>query len=233
MAIRPHITVVYIDTEHDKVRAHPEFGPAHRVKLEATQARLAAAAGGECLSLRFSDVSPAQIARIGPAVLVISGCTTDWAEYDSSSLAGLLDTIRVAPVPILGICAGHQLIGFAHGAPWGPLGPLHAGEADPDPRFAPGRRKERGFLPIEVDPRCPLFRGLGPTAAFFQSHYWQLEDVPRGFAARARSPWSPIQAMERLDRPVFGVQFHPERYSAAQPDGATVLRNFFALTRDH
>ena len=226
------MTVLYIDTEHDRVLAHPESGPAHRVKLEAARARLAAAAGGACLSLRFPEVSPTQVEHIAPVALVLSGSTTDWAEYDFSSLAGLLATIRAAPVPILGICAGHQLIGFAHGAPWGPLGPLQAGEVDPDPRFAPGRRKERGFLPIEVDPRCPLFRGLDQTAAFFQSHYWQLEDVPQGFAARAHSPWSPIQAIERLDRPVFGVQFHPERYSAAQPDGANVLRNFFTLTRD-
>ncbi len=227
---------MYIDTEHNGVLAHPELGPAHRVRIEATRARLAAAAGGSCLLLRFPDVSPAQVAQvaqIAPTALVISGNTTDWAEYDFSSLDGLLTTIRAAPVPILGICAGHQLIGFAHGAPWGPLDPLQAGEVDPDPRFAPGRRKERGFLPVEVDPRCPLFRGLDPTAAFFQSHYWQLEGVPQGFAARACSPWSPVQAIERLDRPVFGVQFHPERSNAAQPDGATVLRNFFALVQDH
>ena len=156
---------------------------------------------------------------------------TDWADYDFTSLARLLAVIRAAPAPILGICAGHQLIGLAHGASWGPLGPLQAGEVDPDPRFVPGRRKERGFLPVEVDSCCPLFRGLDSTAAFFQSHYWQLEDVSQGFAARARSPWSPIQAIERLDRPVFGVQFHPERYDTAQPDGATVLRNFFARAR--
>ncbi len=225
------MTVVYVDTEHDRVRAHPETGPAHQAKIEAARVRLAAAAGGPCLSLPFAEISPAQVERMTPAALVIGGNITDWAEYDFSSLDGLLATIRAAPVPILGICAGHQLIGFAHGAPWGPLGPLQAGEADPDPRFAPGRRKERGFLPIAVDPCCPLFRGLDPTAAFFQSHYWQLEDVPQGFATRAHSPWSPIQVIERLDRPVFGVQFHPERYSAAQPDGATVLRNFFALAR--
>lgn len=227
------MTVLYIDTEHDGVRAHPESGPAHQAKLEAARARLAVAAGEPCLSLHFAAVSPAQIERVAPTALVIGGNTTDWADFDFTSLAGLLATIRAAPVPILGICAGHQLIGFAYGAPWGPLGPLRAGEVDPNPRFAPGRRKEHGFLPVEVDPCCPLFRGLDSTAAFFQSHYWQLEGVPLGFVARARSPWSPIQAIERLDRPVFGVQFHPERYDTAQPDGATILHNFFALAREH
>ncbi len=164
---------------------------------------------------------------------MIGGSTTDWTRYDVAALAGLLATIRAAPVPILGICAGHQLIGFAHRAPWGPLGALQEGEVDADPRFAPGQRQERGFLPVQVDGRCPLFRGLNPTAAFFQSHYWQLEDVPTGFTARASSPWSPVQAIERLDRPVFGVQFHPERDDAEHSNGAVVLRNFFALGRNH
>jgi GMP synthase (glutamine-hydrolysing) len=85
---------------------------------------------------------------------------------------------------------------------------------------------------VQLDVRCPLFRGMDATVDLFHSHYWQLEDVPLGFAARASSPWSAIQAIERLDRPVFGVQFHPERYDAIHPHGAVILRNFITLARD-
>ena len=225
------MSILYVDTEHDRVRNHPEAGAAHRAKLAATTARIAAAAAAPCEVLAFAEVSPPRIERAAPAAIVVGGSTAAWGEYDVAHLAGLLDVIRAAPVPILGICAGHQLIGHAHRAPWGPLGPLLPDEVDPDPRFVPGQRKQRGFSPVRVDPRCPLFRGCGGTATFFQSHYWQLEEVPPGFALRAASPWSPIQAIERLDRPVFGVQFHPERHDAAHPDGAVVLRNFFALAR--
>ena len=147
-------------------------------------------------------------------------------------MAGLLEVIRAVPAPILGICAGHQLIGYAHQVTWGPLGPLEHGEVDPDPRFAPGQRKQRGFLTVQMDVRCPLFRGMDETADLFHSHYWQLEEVPPGFTVRASSPWSAIQAIERLDRPVFGVQFHPERYDATHPHGAVILRNFITLARD-
>lgn len=226
------MTVWYVDAEHDRIFAHSERGPSHHAKVEEARARLEAAAGVSCRSLHFADVSLAGVERDRPAAIVISGNTTDWAAFDFSAMAGLLAAIRAALVPILGICAGHQLVGYAHGAAWGPLGVLQDGETDPDPRFAPGQRKQRGFLPVAVDPRCPLFRGLAPTAAFFQSHYWQLEEVPGGFVARASAPWSPIQAIERLDRPVFGVQFHPERYDADHPHGAVVLRNFFALVQD-
>lgn len=222
---------MYVDTEHDRVVDHPTLGPAHRATVARARDRLQAAAGLPCLVLAHPEVSPAAVEQIAPAAVVIGGNTTDWACFDLASFAGLVAVIRAAPLPILGICAGHQLIGFAHGARWGPLGPLAAGEVDPDPRFVPGQRKQRGFLPVQLDPACPLFQGLPATARFFQSHYWELTEVPPGFAARARSPWSAVQAIERLDRPVFGVQFHPERHDAAHPHGAAVLRRFFALVR--
>jgi GMP synthase (glutamine-hydrolysing) len=231
--IETPMTVVYIDTEHDLILEHPEHGPSHRARIETTRDRLAVAAGKSCLVRHFVEVSPTQIEQIAPSALVIGGNLTDWSAYDSADLAGLFATIRAAPVPILGICAGHQLIGQAHDAAWGPLGALQTGEIDPDPAFAPGQRKECGFLPVEIDPRCPLFHGLPPRPNFFQFHYWQLDDIPAGFVIRAHSPWSTIQAIERRDRPVFGVQFHPERYESAYPDGATVLRNFFALSQIH
>ena len=224
------MTVLYVDTEHDRVREHLELGPSHHAQIGATRKRLADAAGTPCLVEHFARLTPARVERIAPSAVVIGGNVTDWDAYDDASLAGLLATIRAAAVPILGICAGHQLIGRAHGATWGSLGSLHPGEVDPDPAFGPGQRKERGFLPVEIDSRCPIFGNLEPSAIVFQNHYWQLEEVPAGFVVRAQSPWSAIQAIERCDRPVFGVQFHPERYDGDHPHGATVLRSFFALS---
>jgi GMP synthase-like glutamine amidotransferase len=227
------MTVMYIDTEHDRVLTDPELGPAHRARIETTRDRLAATARRPCLVRHFTAVSVQLIERVAPSTLVIGGNLTDWEAFDHSDLSGFLDTIRAAPVPILGICAGHQLIGLAHGAAWGPLGALQLGEIDPDPAFAPGQRKECGFLPVEIDPRCPLFRGLPPQPTFFQYHFWQLTEIPSGFDMRARSPWSAVQAIERRDRPVFGVQFHPERYEPAHSHGASLLHNFFALAHVH
>ncbi len=224
------MTVLYVDTEHDRVRDHLDLGRSHRARIEATRKRLADAAGTPCLVEHFAQINLARVERAAPSAVVIGGNVTGWEAYDDGSLAGLLAIIRVAPVPILGICAGHQLIGHAHGAAWGPLGSLGAGEVDPNSTFGPGLRKELGILPVETDPMCPLFTGIGQPARFFQNHYWQLTETPPGFVTRARSPWCPIQAIQRLDRPVFGVQFHPERYECDHPDGEAVLRNFFAIT---
>lgn len=224
--------ILYVDTEHERVADDPNMGPAHRAKIEATRDRLMTTANVTCRVVQYTDLSVRSIADSGAAGIIIGGNTTDWSAFDPVDLAGLLDAIRAAPRPILGICAGHQLIGRAHGASWGPLGPLAAGEVDPDPRFAPDQRKERGFLPVSLDRACPLFAGLGKRESFFQSHYWHLASVPDGFTNRAGSAWSAIQAIERRDRPVFGVQFHPERYDEDHPAGAHILRAFALLCRD-
>ncbi|MBA3336311.1 MAG: gamma-glutamyl-gamma-aminobutyrate hydrolase family protein [Chloroflexia bacterium] len=225
------MTVWLIDTEHRRVIDDPVHGPDHAVKIEQARSRIEEAADAPCVIRHYADVIPATLQELAPTALVIGGNTTDWANFNLDLFAPLFETIRNAPVPILGICAGHQLIGFAHGALWRAMGALRTGEIDPDPRFAPGQRKERGFLAVAFEPNCLLFQGLEPGARFFQSHYWQLEDAPSGFLARGSSPQSPVQVIEREDQPVFGVQFHPERYDDAHLAGAKLLRNFFALGR--
>ncbi|MBA2247873.1 MAG: hypothetical protein H0W23_07080, partial [Chloroflexia bacterium] len=155
------MSIVYVDLEHDRVKNDATAGVSHRTRRNAAQARLAAAAGEPCEVVRFENVTVDRIRSLVPSAMVISGNTADWSEYDFATLTGLLETIRAAPIPILGICGGHQLIGHAHGAFWAPLGPVPNGTIDPHPRFAPGLRKERGFLPIDVDRSSPLFQGLG------------------------------------------------------------------------
>src|SRR5215217_1861943 len=120
--------VVYVDTEHTRVHDHPEAGSRHRVMLVETIDRLERFAGAPAELLSFAEVSPARIAQSPPAAIIIGGNTTDWGEFDFQEMAGLLEVIRAARAPILGICAGHQLIGRAHQVKWGPLGPLQHGE---------------------------------------------------------------------------------------------------------
>lgn len=225
------MTVVYLDIELARIRSDPTRAPRHAAKIERGRARLAAAAGEPCVVMPAEGISWQQLVPLQPTAIVLSGSTADWVEYDLASLAGLFEIIRAAPLPILGICGGHQLIGYAHGASWGPLGPLQEVEDDPDPRFVPGQRKERGFMSLDLDGRCPLFRGLGDDATFFQSHYWHLLEVPSDFVLRAQSAWTPIQVIERLDASVFGVEFHPERFTTEHPAGGALLHNFFAVAR--
>lgn len=226
------MTIVFVDLEHGRVVNDSAAGVTHRTRLDAARVRLAAAAGEPCDVVRFEDAAVDHLRILNPCAIVISGNTADWSDYDFATLTGLIETIRAAPLPILGICGGYQLIGYAHGATWGPLDRVPGGAVDPDPNLAPGLYTETGFLPIDADRCSPLFQGLCESPVMFQSHYWQLNDIPEGFEVCAASPGSPIQAIARRDRPVFGVQFHPERYDDRHRDGETVLKNFFAIACD-
>jgi GMP synthase (glutamine-hydrolysing) len=220
--------VVYIDVEHEQVLRDPDRADAHAASTEEARRRLAEAAGKPCVTVRYTEVLPHVLAELGPSAVVISGCFSAWEDYDFSAFDGLFAVIRSVAVPLLGICGGFQLLGFAHGARLGPIGPLQPGEEDPDASFAPGLRKERGFLGVDVDPECVMFRGLASRPRFFQSHYWEMKEAPVGFVVRASSDVSAIQAIEARGRPVFGVEFHPERFDETHPDGGVLLRNFLS-----
>lgn len=224
--------IVYVDMEHERLQTDTaawEQSLARRLKQKY---RLEEIAGEPCLLVRYHAVSPALLHEVNARAVLVSGCFTDFEHYDPASLAGLWAVYAEAAWPLLGLCAGHQLLAQACGAPIGPMGPLPPGAPDPfTGRYAhvPGMKQERGFLPVHVCAPHPLFAGLGQRPTFYQSHYWEVKNAPPGFDVLAESELTPIQAIAHRERPIFGVQFHPEEYDDAHPDGRQVLANFFRL----
>jgi GMP synthase (glutamine-hydrolysing) len=90
-------------------------------------------------------------------------------------------------------------------------------------------RKEWGAYPVRISGDDPLFAGLGDSVVVEQRHFWELKALPAGFVQLATSDACPIQAIRHRSRPLYGVQFHPERYSERHPGGRTILSNFFEL----
>jgi GMP synthase (glutamine-hydrolysing) len=140
-----------------------------------------------------------------------------------------LRIIRETDIPTIGICGGHQHIGFAYDAPSAPLGPLSQGLEDPNPNFGPGMTKEVGFTHVDILQPDPLFDGLGDRPMFMESHWWEVQDVPPGFEHLASTDVCRIQAFKHESRLLYGVQFHPEAYDEEHLDGKALLRNFFRL----
>lgn len=96
-------------------------------------------------------------------------------------------------VPILGICAGHQFMAKHFG-----------GDA------APSAVPEFGKAVLTVSQPDVLFEGLPSTFEVWESHNDEVSALPKGFVALASSPNCRIQAMRSTERPLFGLQFHPE-----------------------
>jgi GMP synthase-like glutamine amidotransferase len=225
--------ICYVDLEH------PTLGPSmlsegpeaaqRKADLVTVKGRLERLSGALCLLLHFTQVDWALLDRLGVRAIVVSGHSTLIDDYDPRSLAPLVEIIRETSAPLLGLCGGHQLIGLAFGASAAPMGRLAPGEADPHPDLAPGMRKEWGPYPVRLSRRDPLFEGLGERVIVEQRHFWELKSVPAGFVHLATSDACLIQAIRHQSRPLYGVQFHPERYTDVHPDGQAMLANFFRL----
>jgi anthranilate synthase component 2 len=55
------------------------------------------------------------------------------------------------------------------------------------------------------------------------------EPLPQDFVATSRADDGSLMGLRHRERPLEGVQFHPE--SVATPHGLKMLKNFLALTR--
>jgi GMP synthase-like glutamine amidotransferase len=226
--------ILTIDLEHDEYLNDAKNRDIHFVRTMDAKLKLEAITGDACLVQRYARVNLERLAEWGVWAVAISGNATGWEAYDEGDLEGVREIIRVAPVPIIGFCGGCQLIATTMGAQIGPMGPLAQDEPDPHPDFGPaGFAKEFGFSRVRITAIDPLFEGLSEEPVFFQAHYFELKEVPPEMALLAVSDCCRIQAIKRLDRPVYGTQFHPERYDDDHPDGRTLLKGFFDLARAH
>lgn len=148
--------------------------------------------------------------------VVLSGSSAPWSEHDPAALERLGETLAASERPVLGICAGHQLLAMAAGGEVRPM-------ADR------GEVAEHGYSPVEVLDASDLLRGLPARATVFHDHADEIVSLPGGFRVLARSARCPVQAIADSERRWWGAQFHPERTNPAHPHGERVLRNFFAL----
>jgi GMP synthase (glutamine-hydrolysing) len=225
--------ICYVDLEHSErgpsMLSEGPHATQRKADLLTWKARFERLSGEPCHLLHFTQVDRRLFDRLGVRAVILSGHSTLIDDYDSRDLAPLVELIRETATPMLGLCGGHQLIALAFGMKSAPLGPLTSGERDPKPDLAPGMRKEWGPYRVEISGEDPLFAGLGDSVVVEQRHYWELQGVPVGFVSLASSEACAIQAIRHLHRPLYGVQFHPERYSERYPDGRTILTNFFRL----
>ena len=199
-------TVTFVLTEHSSF-----LDAARKQRYDAIRATLEEIAGRPVHSIHYPDVD-----RLGPGPVVLSGSGAPWDRHDPAELERLGDAVRAAKAPVLGICAGLQLLtGFAGGRV--------------EPMAVNGRPPERGFLPLEVLEDGGLLAGLPARATVFQDHTDEIAELPADFRVLARTDGCAIQAIAAPERHWWGTQFHPERFDSDHPDGRRVIANFFEL----
>jgi anthranilate synthase component 2 len=168
--------------------------------------------GSDIRVVRNDEMTPEAIAALKPEKLILSPgpSNPDGAGITLSAIAYFQDRL-----PILGICLGHQAIGQHFGAQV-----VHAG------RLMHGKT-----APIHIThPESPLFEGI--PEHFIATRYHSLvlssEDLPACLTPTAYAEDDgEIMALEIKDRPIYGVQFHPE--SITSEHGHRLLENFLRL----
>ncbi|MEO9176837.1 MAG: gamma-glutamyl-gamma-aminobutyrate hydrolase family protein [Gaiellales bacterium] len=167
---------------------------------------LAEASGGGSVTSHYLETLPAA------DTLVLSGSWAPWALHDRAALDDLCERIEADGRPVLGICAGMQLLARHAGG-------SHDHMAD--------TRGEHGFTVVEIVAEHPALAGLPRRLRVFQEHGDEVTALPDELELIGANTASPIQAFISRRRPWWGTQFHPERYERDMPDGRAILEAFF------
>ena len=128
-------------------------------------------------------------------------------------IGNCLEIIRGSNIPLLGVCLGHQAIAVAFGGEvsHSPSGPLH-GKISPIDHNGIG-----------------IFRGLPNPLVGGRYHSLAVTVLPHDLEVTARSEDGIIMGIKHKERPIFGLQFHPE--SVLTPYGLKIVENFVAITK--
>jgi GMP synthase (glutamine-hydrolysing) len=156
-----------------------------------------------CESKIVANTTP--IEKIDADGLVLSGGAPRIA-WEAAKLGCCTDYLDRFHGPILGECLGLQLMA------------LHFGG-----KAGPSEIPEFGLSRLKVIDEDDLFKGLPGEFLVWESHNDEVKSVPN-FTVLAISENCKIQAVRHLDKPLYGVQFHPEVNDTEH--GEEIFRNF-------
>jgi GMP synthase (glutamine-hydrolysing) len=225
--------ILFLDIEHPAALEDPEYRADRARTMEERRQRFEFVSGHPCAVRHYAEFRACELEDIGVTALVTSGNRSLWEQYDlKSDFREFKTALEETRKPVLGICGGHQLIGLLLGGHAEPLRRLELEETDVHPGYAPGFLKEWGFYSVDVERADALFAGFDRPLIVKQAHFWELTRLPECLVPIASNPNCRVQALRHRDRPVYGVQFHPEFYDEEHTDGRELLRNFFSLAAE-
>ncbi len=160
---------------------------------------------------RNDKVTVADIEKLAPEAIVISPGPKRPEEAGIS-----VELVRKlgSKIPILGVCLGHQAIGFAFGA-----------------QVVGAKRIMHGKVSAVRHDGKTIFGGL--ENPFFATRYHSLavepSTLPPELEVSATADDGTIMALRHRKYPIEGVQFHPESFLTSC--GKTLLENFIKMVK--
>jgi anthranilate synthase/aminodeoxychorismate synthase-like glutamine amidotransferase len=167
--------------------------------------------GAEVLVRRNDEIALAEIEILAPEAIFLSPgpCSPQEAGITVEVIRHFYQTI-----PILGVCLGHQAIGYAFGA--------DVVRAD---------RVMHGKTSDILNDGQTIFKGLpNPfTAGRYHSLIVDRDSLPPCLKITAETEAGEVMGIRHETYPVEGIQFHPE--SILTPQGKRIIRNFLNMVQ--
>jgi anthranilate synthase component 2 len=154
--------------------------------------------------VQHDEVEPDEVLRHSHVVLSPGPGHPDVPEDFAVGAA----VLRAGTRPVLGVCLGMQGLVTAYGGTVDRLDPAHG-------EVAAIRHDGAG-----------VFAGLPQGFAAVRYHSLGAVDLPGDLVATAWSEDGVVMGVRHLDRPLEGVQFHPE--SVLSEQGEALVRNFLS-----
>ena len=171
--------------------------------------------GAEVKVVRNDKASVKELLALNPAGIILSPGPCD---PDKAGICLDLITSAPAPTPIFGVCLGHQCIGQAFGA-----------------KIIKSDIPMHGKISEIKHNNDNIFEGIDQD--FLATRYHSLvvdkQSLPESLIVTAETKDGLIMGFNHIERPIFGVQFHPE--SIATDFGYKILANFLRIAglKDH
>jgi GMP synthase (glutamine-hydrolysing) len=150
------------------------------------------------------DLSAARVAELRPLGIILSGGP---ASVYGAGAPHCDPAIFELGIPVLGICYGMQLACQALGG-----------------QVRPAASREFGRAECRIEEGNALFAGVPSQTTVWMSHGDQVEAAGSVFLPLASTETCHTAAVKHRERPVYGLQFHPE--VSHTPYGNRILRNF-------
>ena len=115
--------------------------------------------------------------------------------------------INALKIPVLGLCYGAQWLAKSFGG-----------------EVSASSHREYGRSPLVSHSNSIVFESVSQTSVVWMSHGDTITKVPPYFEAQATTENGTLAAFKIKDKPIFGLQFHPE--VTHTEDGKLILQNF-------
>jgi len=165
--------------------------------------------GADVVTLRNDEVSVEEALARKPQAIVISPGPCSPAEAGISVPLIQAVAAMARPLPLLGVCLGHQSIGAAFGG-----------------QVARAKTLMHGKTSLVTHQGQSVFAGLNNPLMVTRYHSLAVsrEGLPEDLVVTAWTDDGEIMGLAHTRLPVHGVQFHPE--SVLSEQGHALLRNF-------